>query len=540
MAWDKLTKWIIGRGLAEKSDRKKLEREYKDVEEALKLIREVANEPILPLPSLPPSACSSPIPDHRKPRTPPILYSERLPYTRSTSSPAIPSLANHQTPTDLFDDTDYSDLKKNFSCDGAWTFKDQPAVPMPEMVGFGRYRRSVNAPTDWQLERAVRSLHDMKGIVIDHLGDCPPLGMGDDVWRDYRAQHSRASSFASSHSSHSHTAATEYLDKSTGTKVSRGFSASTTSSAASSFRDGGCETRRESNMSKTSTTSPSIEGDPKPRRRSGRMSPFSRHASTASISPLAVISELQEIVSKAPRKLEKPCAFDENGNNESAVASGDDDELQWGDMLELDGGSAAGNLTKGLAQRSSASRSKSNARPNLTRQRTKSPERPRSRASTTRRAVLDRSKTIKPTIRASHVRFHGPRKLSDGNKPVSDNPANQITSEDKNLGNKKPQSADQRNAIIAASPKIMPVAELTPVAEIDSMRDSAQYVADVVPKVEHLPQKQQDRGTGGRLSRKTPSPIKTQKQRPTTVCRIVSASCGNISQSTTSSRTVTG
>ncbi|KAI1616300.1 hypothetical protein EDD36DRAFT_131819 [Exophiala viscosa] len=540
MAWDKLTKWIIGRGLAEKSDKKKLEREYKEVEEALKLIREVANEPILPLPSQPPSACSSPIPDHRKPRTALVYSPEKPACARSTSSPAIPSLVTHNSPPDLSSDADYSDLKKTFSCDGAWTFKDQPVVPMPEMIGFGRYRRSINAPTDWQLERAVRSLHDMKGIIIDHLGDCPPLGMGDDVWRDYKAQHSRASSFASSHSSHSHTTATEYLDKSTGTKVSRGFCASTSSSAASSCRDGRSETRRDSNMSTTSMTSLNTEGDVKLRRRSGRMSPFSRHASTTSISPLAVISELQENASKAPRKVQKPCAFDEDGNNESAVASDDDDELQWGDMLELDGDSAAGNLAKGLAQRSSTSKSKSNARPNLTRQRTRSPERPRSRGSTTKRAVLDRSKTIRTTAHANNVRFQGPRKLSDNQKPLSSNPTSQTTSEHKKQGNKHCQSADQEDPAIATLPKILAGAALTPVAEIDSTRESAQYVVDVVSKVERLPRKQQERATSGHFSSKPQSPLKTRKARSTTVCRIVSASCGNVSESTTSSRTITG
>lgn len=431
---------------------------------------------------------------------------------------------------------------------------------MPEMTGFGRYRCSVNAPAEWQFERAVRSLHDMKGIIVDHLGDCPPLGMDADVWRDYRAQHSRASSFASSHSSHSavgHSVATEYLDAATGTKVSRGFCASTTSSAASSLKDGTSESRRDSNLSKTSMTSTSSNGDTKPMRRSRRISPLSRHASTTSISPLAVISELQEIASKAPRKIEKPCTFDESGNNDNAVASDDDDELQWGDMMELDTGSNEGNLAKRLAQRSSSSRSKSSARPNLTRQRTTSSERPKPRPSTTRRTVVDRIKTVKATTRACHVRFQVPRKPSDSDKPALTDPMNQTMPEHDNQPKESRPSADMAKPDIAALHKDMHVEGLSSESESDCTRAETKNVAQMVPDFKRVAsaglaqthQESEPETTtastiktamiyGENLSRGVPGPNKKNRTRSGTVCRVASTSCESNTESTTSSKTV--
>ncbi|KAK5279321.1 hypothetical protein LTR40_007979, partial [Exophiala xenobiotica] len=390
--------------VAERSDQKKLERQYKTVEESLRLVKEVVNEPALPATSLtataPPSLHGSPDPNRRKARNESLISAPRLECIRSISTPAVPALAEKlpsQSPDIPTFDLSKDEVKRNYSCNGEWKLKDQPTIPLPEMTGFGRYRRAVNASRDWQLDRAERSLHEMKTFVFDQLGDCPPAGMDADIWRGFRAQHSRSSSIASSVSSSS-------VEEITGTKISRGFCASTTSSAASSFKDLASQHRRDSNLSKTSITSPSSDGDSKPIRPSSR-APFSRHASTTSISPLAVISELQEMAANPERKTEKACRFYENANNESAVASDEDEEFAWNDMLELGGG--ASNISKRLHQRTSEAEVK---------------------GVQFSKTSIDRSKTIKASNRASNVRFHVPRRTSDHERSNSQEPVDQAHS----------------------------------------------------------------------------------------------------------------
>ncbi|KAL2430612.1 hypothetical protein ABEF95_011899 [Exophiala dermatitidis] len=418
--WEKVLKVVGGRALAEKSEQKRLEREYEDAAAALKLITVVANEPRIEYPvSRPSSIYSNPIPERRKP-TERTLHPPKKPvYERCASSPVIPVFAKQPTlagPPDITArDLNSEDLKRNYSCDNVWNVKDQPLPPLPQMTGFGRYRRAVNASVEWQLEHLHHNLHDMGAVIVNHLGDCPPAGLDPETWQGYRARHSRASSTASSRSSSSGPAVTtpavEYLDTATGTRVSRGFFPSATSSAASSLKDGSGYYRRDSNMSKPNSTSPASDGDTKYKRRPvSRGSPY-RHTSTTSMSPLTAISETQEAHHYVPRKIEKPCEFDEDGDAENAVASDDDDEFDcdWTDMLEVGGGANTSNLTRGL-ERISSARAMGNARLALTRQRTNSSERPRSRAA--KRAVPDRSKTIKAVTRPAQRRILS-RKQSD-------------------------------------------------------------------------------------------------------------------------------
>lgn len=271
---------------------------------------------------------------------------------------------------------------------------------MPQMTGFGRYRRAVNAPAQWQMDHLHQTMHDMGSVIVNHLGDCPPAGLDPETWREYRAHHSRTSSIESSRSSGSGAAQTtpmEYFDASTGTRVSRGFCPSTTSSAASSLRDGSVHHRRDSSMSKTSMTSSVSDEDVRHSRRPRRMSPY-RHTSMTSMSPLTAISETQEASQIVPRKVEKPCEFEAGGNTESAVASDNDDELDWADLLVVGGGGNASNLTRRLERTSSTA----NTGLTLAKQRTNSQERPKSRAS--KRAVPDRSKTIKVVSRPAQRR----------------------------------------------------------------------------------------------------------------------------------------
>ncbi|KAK5455315.1 hypothetical protein LTS15_006035 [Exophiala xenobiotica] len=534
--WDQVTKWIAGRGVAERSDQKKLERQYKTVEESLRLVKEVVNEPALPATSstatAPPSLYGSPNPNRRKARNESLISAPRLECIRSISTPAVPALAEKlpsRSPDIPTFDLSKEEVKRNYSCNGEWKLKDQPAIPLPEMTGFGRYRRAVNASRDWQLDRAERSLHEMKTFVFDQLGDCPPVGMDAEIWRGFRAQHSRSSSIASSVSSSS-------VEETTGTKISRGFCASTTSSAASSFKDLASQHRRDSNLSKTSITSPSSDGDSKPIRPSNR-APFSRHASTTSISPLAVISELQEMAANPQRKTEKACRFYENANNESAVASDEDEEFAWNDMLELGGG--ASNLSKRLHQRTSSSKSKANVKPTLTRQRTISQERPKSRASNSRRPPLDRSKTIKASNRASNVRFHVPRRTSDHERSNSQEPVDQAHSESHQQAIRDLQASENGRSNADAPSQNVRVTDL--ITEPESGRKEA--VSDQNP--EHMNQGEptdrlnpspgqaksksndltvsSDTASAENAMNMMPVPVDSGRRRSGTVCTIVSS-----------------
>ncbi|KIX04914.1 uncharacterized protein Z518_05785 [Rhinocladiella mackenziei CBS 650.93] len=419
--WEKITKLIGGRGVAEKSEQKKLEKQYEDAPKALKQLTEVTKEPPAEYPSRPLSIYSAPLSDRHNPRERSLLSAQRPNYERSVSSPAAPAILTQRTPTGPPDitagDLSTEELKRNYSCDSIWNFKSQPLPPMPRMTGFGRYRRAANASAEWQLEHVHRHLHDVRGVIVNHLGDCPPAGLDLETWREYRAQHPRTSSFGSSYSSDSgpfHTGATEYIDLNTGTRVSRGFGASATSSVTSSFNDGSGHYRRDSTLSKTSMASPSSEGDAKLSRRSSRTSPH-RHTSSTSISHLTAIREMQETQTNPPRKVARPCDFDENRNHENALASDEDDEFDWSDMLEVGGGNVS-NLTKGLERRPS-SKGVPNARPALTRLRTNPQERPKSLYG--KKTVSCRSKPVKMAPRTDRHRVRLHKRPTEGTRTAS-------------------------------------------------------------------------------------------------------------------------
>ncbi|KAH0843136.1 hypothetical protein AYO21_03427 [Fonsecaea monophora] len=387
IAWEKITRLIVGRAVAERSEHKKLEKKYKEAEAALKLITEVAPEPLPQCLSRPSSLWSAAIPEEaRKPREGVLRTSQRPNYERSCSTPAVNHVTPRRSPSGPPDITARSlsqeELKRNYSADSFWDTKIHPLPPMPEMTGFGKYRRAVNASPEWQLEHLHKHLYDMSDIIVGHLGSLPPAGLDSGIWDEYRTHHARTTSFASSRSSTTgleSAVASEYLDPVTGTKITRGFSASTISSAASSFREGSITFRRDSSFSKSSMASPMSDIDVKGSRRPSRTSSY--HTSMTSMNHLTSISEIQEPFTTFPRKIEKPCEFDANGNTESALASDEDEELEWEDMLEV-GGANMSNLTKRL-DRTSSSRAMSQMKPALTRPRTK-----RQRSNTVRRVHL--------------------------------------------------------------------------------------------------------------------------------------------------------
>ncbi|KIW91295.1 uncharacterized protein Z519_08191 [Cladophialophora bantiana CBS 173.52] len=390
IAWEKITQLIVGRAAAEKSEHKKLEKKYKEAETALKLVTEVAPEPLPQCLSRPPSVYSAAISaiseEARKPREGVLRTTQRPNYERASSTPAVTHVTPRRSPSGPPDITARSlsqeELKRNYSCDSFWDTKIHPLPPMPEMTGFGKYRRAVNASPEWQLEHLHKHLYDMSDIICGHLGSQPPVGLDPETWNQYRTQHSRTTSFVSSRSSTTGlgvNASTEYLDPVTGTRITRGFSASTTSSAASSFKEGSISFRRDSSYSKSSMASPISDGDARGSRRPSRNSSY--HTSITSMSHLAAISETQEPFPIFGRKIEKPCEFDANGSTENAVASDEDDELEWEDMLEV-GGAIISNLTQRL-DRTSSSRTMPHTKSALTRPRTK-----RQRSNTVRRVHL--------------------------------------------------------------------------------------------------------------------------------------------------------
>ncbi|KIW31520.1 hypothetical protein, variant [Cladophialophora immunda] len=387
IAWEKITRLIVGRAVAERSEHKKLEKKYKEAEAALKLVTEVAPEPLPQCLSRPSSLWSAAISeDSRKPREGVLRTAQRPNYERSSSTPAVTHVTPRRSPSGPPDITARSlsqeELKRNYSSENFWDTKIHPLPPMPEMTGFGKYRRAVNASPEWQLEHLHKHLYDMSDIIVGHLGSQPPVGLDPETWNQYRTQYARTTSFASSRSSTTgleSAIASEYLDPVTGTKITRGFSASTTSSAASSFKEGSITFRRDSSFSKSSMTSPLSDVDVKGSRRPSRTSSY--HASITSMHHLTAISEIQEPFTNLPRKIEKPCVFDANGNTESALASDEDEELEWEDMLEV-GGANISNLTKRL-DRTSSSRAMSHIKPALNRPRTK-----RQRSNTVRRVHL--------------------------------------------------------------------------------------------------------------------------------------------------------
>jgi hypothetical protein len=264
------------------------------------------------------------------------------------------------------------ELKKTYSSDNVWNSETQPLPPLPQLTGFGRYRCSTNAPKEWQLERAEKDLFNIASLVVNHLGDCPPAGMAPEIWKDYKIQQDKAYSTTRRRQTgcgYKCVVQTQYVAPKTGTKVTHGFAAATATispppSAASSFKDGSCLHKRDSNES--SNTSPSKGSDYDcfgPSHHSSRSSFGFVHPRNRSMSPT---KEAQEYFTNMPgprtrnfamrrgyianndshlwvtdeefanlpprqpnlppRKIAKPCEFSDDTNNDDAWITDDDEE----------------------------------------------------------------------------------------------------------------------------------------------------------------------------------------------------------------------
>jgi hypothetical protein len=194
--------------------------------------------------------------------------------------------------------------------------------PLERMVGFGKYRRSIHANPEWQMQQYRANLRDFPGLV-PHLGDFKLADPDPVVWDMFCQESARSNSFASSKTSHSTSsdcAADGTRVHHTGMIVTRGFVSSTNSSAASSVRNGSNgHVRKDSGMS---MTSPSGESD-------NKLARFSSQQSTLSIlcepTALPAINEDLTRDHHQGHKIPQILKCDIDGNVENAVESDNED-----------------------------------------------------------------------------------------------------------------------------------------------------------------------------------------------------------------------
>ena len=200
------------------------------------------------------------------------------------------------------------ELKRNYSCDNVWDQKTQPLVPMDEMVGFGRHRRSKNASIEWQVEQLEKANQFMPfACELASLANGPsPAAVAL-----YKSGWSRSNSTTSTRSEQS----------------SQGSFFGLSALRAPSL------TRSEHVIASDSPGAELI----------ARMSPAktrqSKSSSTSHVSPY--INSYRPALARAPtsliaqgcrKKIEQPCVFNEDGNTDSAFVSDDEDEANWRDI----------------------------------------------------------------------------------------------------------------------------------------------------------------------------------------------------------------
>ena len=204
--------------------------------------------------------------------------------------------------------------------------------PLEQMTGFGKYRRSIHADPEWQMQQYRINLRDFPGLV-PQLGEFKLANPDPVVWDQFCQESARSNSFASSKTSHSNSSEcrTDSITGSrTGPIVSRGFVPSTSSSAASSFRDNGSgHVRKDSG---TSMTSPSGESDSKLLRFPSRQSTLSFLCEPTA---LTAINEDLAGDHRHGRKISQVLKCDIEGDVENAVDSDYKDEAE-GSPLQLD------------------------------------------------------------------------------------------------------------------------------------------------------------------------------------------------------------
>lgn len=239
---------------------------------------------------------------------------------RSTTGPA------DITAIDLSDE----EIKRNYSTDNVWDPYVQKIPPLLPCAGIGKYRMSIAADPDWQVEMVKQKMACVTPQFVNQMAEVKLGGAHDTVWQRLASeQNSRSSSFGSLKSSNSKSSL-GYLAESTnisnGTRITRGFVPSLPSSASSSIKDAQSHSRRSS---ETSVSSPVSDKSSKaPLSRSNRLLP------PLTMKSLSTIKEMHNMTDVPYRKVERPCKFDENGDTDNALASDDEDEDAWSDTFD--------------------------------------------------------------------------------------------------------------------------------------------------------------------------------------------------------------
>jgi hypothetical protein len=259
VSFDTITRLIVGRGAAERSEYRRLERLYKDAEAKNKMVTEVV-KPSTPsqrtreylcLPNCAPISLTINAELQNRSGTCPAAVKECGLRTNTEVAEAPALSRTHSTPTVARIPTSPSreNLKRTNSEQTIAT------LPLPEMVGFGRYRHALDASPAWQLQQLEQNLSNDGDLVAAFLGDQPPSGIDPQVWQQYRQRRmerlsnwrtacvktnldkapswSRSTSSSNGPSPTVLDASSEYTDPATGTKVVRGFSGSPISVASS-------------------------------------------------------------------------------------------------------------------------------------------------------------------------------------------------------------------------------------------------------------------------------------------------------------------
>lgn len=251
---------------------------------------------------------------------------------RSHSEIAATIRPSYKSPTGPPDITAYDlsddQLQRTYSQTDVWDSKKDRMPPLQPMTGFGKYRRSVHADAEWQMQRYRASLCDLP-LMVRQLGDFGLAGIDPEVWEQVQRDSARSNSFASSRTSHSASSGCPNESKpgpQAGTLVSRGFVPSNPSSPASSFRDSNGHARKDSGLSMTSPEEPGSKSVRYP----------SRQSTLAVLGgPTALTSINEDLAGNYRQK--RPSQFlqcDSDDDTENALASDDDQDEKAAVMVD--------------------------------------------------------------------------------------------------------------------------------------------------------------------------------------------------------------
>ena len=174
------------------------------------------------------------------------------------------------------------------------------------MKGFGRFRRSVHADADWELNQYRDDLQRLGPVAVEHLGDFEIAGLKTGVMKNIRTP-----SYTSLHSR------SDSGESTTCPRVCKGFAPTKISPITQPSKRRNSSTSRDGSR----TTSPDVNDGT-----TGRFLPPSKRTSflrfDAGSAPLATINEAGDIQQK---KRSVPLIFDGEGTTDAVI---DDDDYE--------------------------------------------------------------------------------------------------------------------------------------------------------------------------------------------------------------------